>query len=96
MRKKKKRYAKKKKPNIAFKRDTPCRGILRLWVSSRVARCSGFRVGVPLNLTLGNLKRAVTFQCRGNMSHHAPSLFLTMECSQWESIVVADRLHSAP
>ncbi len=42
-----------KKPNISFKRDTPCRGIVRLQVSSRVARCSGFRVGVPLNLTLG-------------------------------------------
>ena len=37
------------RPNDSFKRDTPCRGIIRLRVSSRVARCSGFIIGAPLN-----------------------------------------------
>jgi hypothetical protein len=32
--KKEKRHEKKKKPNIAFKRDTPCRGIVGVKVSS--------------------------------------------------------------
>ena len=37
------------KSNDSFKRDTPCRGISRLRVSSRSARCSSFMVGAPLN-----------------------------------------------
>ena len=54
-------------PNISFKRDTPCRGISRSWVSSRQARCSGFMVGVPLNLTLDITKKNIIFQCMGNI-----------------------------
>ena len=56
--------------NISFKRDTPCRGISRSWVSSRQARCSGLMVGVPLNLTLDITKKNIIFQCVGSIQKH--------------------------
>ena len=43
--------------NITLKRDTPCRGIARSRVSSRVARRSDFIIGAPLNSHVRNHMR---------------------------------------
>ena len=89
----KKRYAKKKKPNIAFKRDTPCRGIIRLRVSSWTARCSGFMVGAPLN---SNVRRPEKSGCfSDNATRYALIPSLAKEYVQRERAVVADRPDSA-
>ncbi len=42
-------------------------------VSSALGRCSGFIVGVPLNLALGAIEGAVTFQRRGVVAARARS-----------------------
>jgi len=83
-------------PNITFKGTRLGEAFFGSRVSSAVGRCSGFIVGVPLNLALGHLRRAVTVQCRGNTSHHALSLFPAKVYGKLESAAVADRPHAAP
>ncbi len=62
------------RPNIAFKGTRLGEAFLGSWVSSALGRCSSLVIGVPLNLTLGAIEGAITFQCRDAVAARAHSV----------------------